>query len=92
MGRPRSKNRMSRMVQARVTDEQWNYLEYRAVEFHDGDLSAAIREAVVFAREFTGILEASSPADALSDLQDRWRREAENRRNETFMDEADDED
>jgi hypothetical protein len=83
---------MSRMVQARVTDEQWNYLEYRAVEFHDGDLSEAIREAIVFSREFTAILEAASPPKALQDLQDRWEREHRGRQNETFMDEADDED
>lgn len=83
---------MSRMVQSRVTDEQWNYLEYRAIEFHDGDLSAAIREAIVFSREFAAILEAASPPEALQELQDRWRQEHERRRNETYMDEADDED
>jgi hypothetical protein len=38
--------RLSRYVQARVTDEQWNWLEYRAVEFHEGDLSKAIRECL----------------------------------------------
>ena len=80
------------MVQARVTDEQWNYLEYRAIEFHDGDLSAAIREAIVFSHEFTGILEAASPSQALRELQDRWEREDRERQNKTFMDEADDED
>jgi hypothetical protein len=82
---------MSRMVQARVTDEQWNYLEYRAVEFHDGDLSAAIREAIVFSREFTAILEAASPPEALRELQDRWDRDHREQRDQTFMDEADNE-
>jgi hypothetical protein len=89
MGRPRSKNRMSRMVQARVTDEQYNWLYYRAVEFHDGDLSQAIRESITFSEEFASIIEAESPSDALSETLERWRRESEESRGEVYMDEGD---
>lgn len=80
---------MSRMVQARVTDEQYNWLYYRAVEFHDGDLSQAIRESINFAEAFAGVLDAESPPEALTELLDGWRREYEESRGEVFMDEAD---
>jgi len=90
MGRPRNKNRMSRMVQARVTDEQYNWLYYRAVEFHEGDLSQAIREAINFSVELVEILEAESPPDALVETMERWRREYEDSRDEVYMDESDD--
>jgi hypothetical protein len=89
MGRPRKKDRMSRMVQARVTDEQWNYLEYRAIEFHDGDLSAALREAILFSRELMTIVEAKSPPAALRELRERWQREYQDGRDKTYMDEPD---
>ena len=82
---------MSRMVQARVTDGQFNYLHYRATEFHDGDLSQALREAITLAEELNGILEADSPPDALVEMLERWRREYEERRDEVYMDEPDDE-
>jgi hypothetical protein len=90
MGRPRSKNRMSRMVQARVTDEQYNWLYYRAVEFHDGDLSQAIRESINFAEAFAAVLDAESPPEALTELLERWERQYEESRGEVFMDGADD--
>jgi hypothetical protein len=83
---------MSRVVQARVTDPQWSFLEYRAIEFHEGDLSAALREAIVFATHFAAILESPSPPDALRELQQRWRKEADEQQGATYMDEADDED
>jgi len=81
---------MSRMVQARVTDEQYNWLYYRAIEFHDGDLSQAIRESITFSEEFARILEADSPPDALTETLERWQREHEESREEVYMDEADD--
>ena len=45
MGRPRKipAERLSRYVQSRVTDYQWNWLEYKALEDFDGDLSKALR-------------------------------------------------
>ena len=89
MGRPRSKNRMSRMVQARVTDEQYNWLYYRAIEFHNGDLSQAIRESINFSVDFVEILEAESPPDALAETMERWRREYADSRDEVYMDESD---
>lgn len=78
------------MVQARVTDGQYNYLHYRAVEFYDGDLSQALRESITFAEELTRVLEADSPPDALAETLERWQREYEERRDEVYMDEAED--
>ena len=53
--------RLSRYVQARVTDEQWNWLEYRAVEHHDGDLSKALRECIIWSQTAVKIFSASDP-------------------------------
>jgi hypothetical protein len=91
MGRPRSKNRMSRMVQARVTDEQYNYLVYRATEFHSGDLSQAIRESIGFAEELMQVVESEDPPGALATALARWRQEFEETRDAVYMDEPDDE-
>lgn len=78
---------MSRMVQARVTDAQYNYLHYRATEFHNGDLSQALRESIGFAEELMSVLEAESPTDALGEMIARWKREYEESRDEVYMDE-----
>ena len=63
MGRPRKipAERLSRYVQARVTDEQWNWLEYRAVDVHDGDLSKALRECILWSHWAVEIFNAKDP-------------------------------
>ena len=63
MGRPRKlpAERLSRYVQARVTDEQWNWLEYRAIEHHEGDLSKAIRECISWSHIAVEIFDARDP-------------------------------
>jgi len=69
MGRPRKipAERLSRYVQARVTDDQWNWLEYRAVEHHDGDLSKALRECIIWSQVAVGILDSADPHAKLDD-------------------------
>ena len=42
---------MTRVVAARVTDDQWDWLADRAIEIHDGDLSQAHGFANRFLRE-----------------------------------------
>ncbi len=68
MGRPRKipAERLSRYIQARVTDEQWNWLEYRAVEHHGGDLSKALRECIIWSQTAVTIFDASDPHAELS--------------------------
>jgi hypothetical protein len=69
MGRPRKipAERLSRYVQARVTDDQWNWLEYRAVEHHDGDLSKTLRECIIWSQVAVGIFDSADPHAKLDD-------------------------
>jgi hypothetical protein len=53
--------RLSRYVQARVTDGQWNWLEYQAVEFFESDLSKALRGCIDQSRIFETILDSDDP-------------------------------
>ena len=70
MGRPRKipGERLSRYVQARVTDDQWNWLEYRAVEHHDGDLSKTLRECIVWSRIAAAIFDSNDPHAKLDEF------------------------
>jgi hypothetical protein len=70
MGRPRKipAERLIRYVQARVTDPQWNWLEYRAVEYHDGDLSKALRECIEWSQTAVEIFNASDPHAKLDEV------------------------
>jgi len=70
MGRPRKlpAERLSRYVQARVTDDQWNWLEYKARDSFDGDVSKALRWCIDQASIFDGILTSPDPRQALDDL------------------------
>src|SRR5437016_4912780 len=86
MGRPRSKSRMSRMVQARVTDEQYDYLADRAFHVYEGDLSAALRASITFSQHFEDILGAADPGEAVRQLKDRWEQESFDTRASLRMD------
>jgi hypothetical protein len=72
MGRPRKLDKMTRVVTARVTDEQFDFLAERAVHHYGGDLSQAVREAVVFAEEFLKLFDAEDVNSAFRDMLHRW--------------------
>jgi hypothetical protein len=61
---------MSRMVQARVTDEQYDWLVERAVD-EGGDLSKTLRDTVDSARIFHDLLAKADPPKALRELLKR---------------------
>jgi hypothetical protein len=72
---------MSRMTQARVTDEQYDWLVERAAD-EQGDMSRAIRDSIDLARMFSGVLNTRDPEQAFRALleqseQERAREEAE---------------
>jgi hypothetical protein len=67
---------MSRMVQARVPDAQYDYLALRAYEDHDGDLSAALRGAIAGGQLFEQIVNSPSPVEALRELLKRSEEES----------------
>ena len=90
MGRPRKLDKMTRVVTARVTDDQWDWLAERAVEIHGGDLSKAVREGILFGQLMTEILSSKDPPAALNEFLQRSKEE-ESRRFELRMDSADDE-
>jgi hypothetical protein len=73
MGRPRKlpAERLSRYVQARVTDDQWNWLEYKARDSFDGDVSKSLRWCIDQASILDGILTSGDPRQALDDLLSR---------------------
>jgi hypothetical protein len=58
---------MSRMIQARVTDDQYDWVVDRAAD-QEGDLSAAIRSAIDMARVLNDVLLAPDPAEALREV------------------------
>ena len=58
MGRPRKLDKMTRVVTARVTDDQWDWLAERAIELHDGDLSKAVRGGLLLGQVMADILSA----------------------------------
>jgi hypothetical protein len=72
---------MSRMIQARVTDLQYDWLVERAID-ERGDMSVAIRDAIDMARMFNDLLKSPDAPDALRDLlkqsaEEQAREEAE---------------
>ena len=90
MGRPRKLDKMTRVVTARVTDDQWDWLAERAIELHDGDLSKAVRGGLLLGQVMADILSARDPAVALSEFL-RRSEEERSRPLELRMDRADDE-
>jgi hypothetical protein len=64
MGRPRKPNRMSRVITARLGDEQYDWLVERAID-EEGDLSKALRDAVDAARVFYALVMTADPPEAL---------------------------
>jgi hypothetical protein len=81
---------MTRVVTARVTDDQWDWLEERAIELHDGDLSKAVREGILFGQIMSDILSARDPRAAFSEFLARSEEERD-RRFQLRMDSADEE-
>lgn len=70
IGRPRKlpAERLSRYVQARVSDPHWNWLEHKAVEEFDGDVSKALRWCIDQSVILAEILDADEPRSALDEL------------------------
>jgi hypothetical protein len=64
MGRPRKdpKDRLTRTITARVSDDQFDWLIDRMDE---GEFSASLREAIDLARTFEGLLCNPDPVAAL---------------------------
>jgi hypothetical protein len=62
------------MVQARVTDEQYDWLIERAID-QEGDMSKALRETVDAARIFHDLLTTSDPPKALREFLKRSEKE-----------------
>ena len=73
MGRPRKlpADRLSRYVQARVTDDQWNWLEYKAIDSFDGDVSKSLRWSIDQSSIIDGILASPDPQAAFGALLSR---------------------
>jgi hypothetical protein len=65
---------MSRMIQARVTDPQYDWLFERAID-EEGDMSAAIRGALDLARIFADLLYSPDPHGRLQALLDEAEQE-----------------
>jgi hypothetical protein len=65
---------MSRMIQARVTDPQYDWLFERAID-EEGDMSAAIRGALDMARIFGDLLYSPDPHGRLQALLDEAQQE-----------------
>lgn len=61
-------DRLSRYVQARVSDDQWDWLALRAVEHHEGDLSKTIRECIVWSKVAVEIFSARDPHAKLDEM------------------------
>jgi hypothetical protein len=79
---------MSRMIQARVMDEQYDWLVERAIDEH-GDMSEAIRGTIDMARIFGDLLNSPNPPQALQEFLDysaaeQAREEAEAARAEEW--------
>ena len=67
------------MIQARVTDEQYDWLVERAID-EDGDMSEAIRGTIDMARVFVRIFDSIDPINEVRELLQR--REEERAREE----------
>ena len=80
------------MVQARVTDEQYDYLADSAFHVYDGDLSAALRACITFSRYFEEALNSPDPGAYIRDLREQWENEHFKTRTEMRMDQPDNED
>jgi len=65
---------MSRVIQARVTDGQYEWLIERADE-EEGDMSAAIRGVIDMARVLNDVLHTADPPEALRELLKRSAEE-----------------
>jgi hypothetical protein len=75
MGRPRKdpKDRLTRTITARVSDDQFDWLIERMDE---GEFSASLREAIDLARTFEGILAKPDPVAALRKILEQSEAEA----------------
>jgi hypothetical protein len=66
---------MTRLVQTRVTDDQYDWLVEDAIHFYDGSLSRAVRAAVEAAQVLEKILSAPDPAAKLSEMIEAGHQE-----------------
>jgi hypothetical protein len=75
MGRPRKdpKDRLTRTITARVSDDQFDWLVDRMDE---GEFSASLRETIDLARTFEGILSHRDPVAALRKMLKESEAEA----------------
>lgn len=73
--RRKYQNRMTRLVQARVSDEHYDWLVQNAIDFHDGELSAAVRDAIEQAEIMERLLSAADPVAELKGIIDRGNLE-----------------
>ena len=64
-----------------------DYLADRAFHVYEGDLSAAIRGSITFARYFEDILEAPDPGEAVRQLKEEWEQAHIDARTSLRMDE-----
>lgn len=71
MGRPRKEDRMSRLVQARLTDEQYDRLAEIAYEGYDGDFSKALRSSLTAGFIMLDLLNSPDPLAGFTELVSR---------------------
>ena len=75
MGRPRKPDRLTRTLTARVSDEQYDWLIEQAIDYHGGDLSKAVRDAIDEAMVFRRVLNTADPLGELAAIIERGRQE-----------------
>ena len=59
---------MTRVVTARVADDQYDWLAESAIHFHNGDLSKALRDALTAAMSFERVLSSRDPLAELAEM------------------------
>ena len=74
MGRPRKPDRLTRTLTARVSDEQYDWLIEQAIDYHGGDLSKALRDAIDEAMIFRRLLNTADPPAELAAMFERGKQ------------------
>ena len=76
MARPRKfENRMTRTLTLRVPDDLYDFLVQEAVDAHEGDLSAATRQALLNAQVYVRIFESRDPHAEVQAILDEEERQ-----------------
>jgi hypothetical protein len=68
MGRPRKLDSLTRVVSARIRDDQYGWLLYQAEKRFEGDLSRTMRWVIGQGMVFTSILAAPNPVAELDEM------------------------